>query len=328
MIEIGYAVSSEEHSPSASVKHAERAEEIGFSFIGVSDHFHPWIDRQGHSPFVWSLLGAMAQATERIRIGTGVTCPIQRIHPAIIAQAAATTACLMPGRFFLGVGTGEALNEHILGLRWPPSDIRRDMLEEAVEVIRLLWQGGSQTHRGEHYTVENARIYDLPEQLPEIIVAGSGTKAAEFAARIGDGFWSTSPDSELIETFKNAGGRGMRLGQLTVCFAEDEAEARRTAHEWWPNTSIPGQLSQDLPTPKHFEQAAQNVTEDMVADVVICGPDVGRYTERITEYADAGFDHIYLHQIGEDQEAFFRFAETELLPALHDRELVAVDVRS
>src|SRR5919197_3799469 len=184
---LGYALSSEEHPPNELVRYAGAAEEAGFGFALISDHFHPWIDKQGNSPFVWSVIGAIAHATQRLELGTGVTCPLMRIHPAIVAQAAATAAAMMPGRFFLGVGTGENLNEHILGHHWPPADERREMLEEAVEGIRLLWQGGQQNFRGAHYTVENARLYTLPNQPPPIMVAGAGPESAELAGRIGDG---------------------------------------------------------------------------------------------------------------------------------------------
>ena len=201
MPELGYALSSEEHLPNDLVRYARQAEETGFSFALISDHYHPWTDRQGHSPFVWSVIGGIAQATERIRLGTGVTCPMIRIHPAIIAQAAATSAAMMPGRFFLGVGTGENLNEHILGAKWPAPDERLEMLEEAVEVIRLLWQGGYQTHRGKHYTVEQARIYTLPDPLPEIAVAAAQPNAAELAGRIGDALVGVAPDEEVIQNF-------------------------------------------------------------------------------------------------------------------------------
>jgi coenzyme F420-dependent glucose-6-phosphate dehydrogenase len=208
---IGYALSSEEHPPHNLIANARRAEEAGFEFALISDHYHPWIDRQGQSSFVWSVIGAVSQATEKLAIGTGVTCPTTRIHPAIIAQAAATAAVMLPGRFFLGVGTGENLNEHILGDRWPETAERREMLAEAVEVIRLLWKGGQQSHRGRHYRVENARVYTLPDEPPPIMVAASGSNAAELAGEIGDGLVSFSPEDELIETFKSAGGKESRF---------------------------------------------------------------------------------------------------------------------
>src|SRR5687767_3809814 len=205
-MELGYALSSEEHGPRELVEHARAAEETGFTFALISDHFHPWVDKQGQSPFVWSVIGGIAEATEELRLGTGVTCPTIRIHPAIVAQAAATSAAMLPGRFFLGVGTGENLNEHVLGDRWPETEVRQEMLEEAVAVIRLLWQGGQQSHRGRYYTVENARLYTLPEQPTPIMVAAGGPKAAELAGRIGDGFIGTSAERELLATFDRAGG--------------------------------------------------------------------------------------------------------------------------
>ena len=317
MAELGYALSCEEHLPNDLVRNARAAEEAGFTFALISDHFHPWIDQQGQSPFVWSVIGGIAQATERLRLGTGVTCPTIRIHPAIIAQAAATSAAMMPGRFFLGVGTGENLNEHILGDHWPAPDERLDMLEEAIDVIRQLWEGGYQTFRGTYYTVENARIYTLPDEPPAIAVAAGKPGAAELAGQLGDGFVGTSPDAELIETFQNAGGEGKpRYGQLTVCWAETEEEAKRTAHQWWPNAAVKGDLSQELPLPDHFEQASQNVTEDDVAEAIVCGPDPERHLEQLRQYVDAGYDHVYVHQVGPDQKGFFRFYEREIIGKL------------
>ena len=314
MPEIGYALSSEEHPPNDLVRFARRAEEVGFSYAVISDHYHPWLDAQGHSAFVWGTIGGIAQATERLRLGTGVTCPTIRTHPAIIAHAAATAGAMMPGRFFLGLGTGENLNEHILGQRWPAGHVRLEMLEEAIEVIRLLWQGGYQSHRGRHYTLENARIYTLPEELPPIVVAAAKPGAAALAGR-NDGFVGVSPEAELIQTFESAGGAGKpRYGQVTICWAETEEQGRRTAFETWPNAGIKGELSQELPLPAHFEQASQMVTEDDVAESVVCGPDPEPYVEQIQQYAEAGYDHVYIHQIGPDQEGFFGFAEREILP--------------
>jgi G6PDH family F420-dependent oxidoreductase len=321
-MEIGYGLSSEEHAPLDLVRNAVRAEELGFGFASISDHFHPWIRHQGHSPFVWAVVGAIAQATERMRLGTGVTCPTVRTHPAIVAQAAATAACLMPGRFFLGVGSGEALNEHVLGDRWPPAPVRLTMLEEAVQVIRLLWEGGSQDHYGTHYTVEDATIFDLPDELPAIVVAAAGPQAASLAGRIGDGMWSVGPDSQSVDTFdQEDGAEKPRYAQAVMCWADDEAEARRTAHREWPNVAVTGQLTQDLPTPAHFEQAIQMVTEDDLAAAVPCGPDVARHVETLQEFADAGYTHVYLQQVGPDQDGFFRFWERELQPALRKQGL-------
>jgi coenzyme F420-dependent glucose-6-phosphate dehydrogenase len=316
-MQFGYALSSEEHSPRTLVKNARRAEETGFSFALISDHFHPWIDQQGHSPFVWAVIGGIAQVTEHLRLGTGVTCPTVRTHPAIIAHAAATAACMLPGRFFLGVGTGENLNEHIVGEHWPPADIRREMLDEAVEIIRLLWQGGTKSYYGHHYVLENARLYTLPDEPPEIMVAASGSGSAALAGLIGDGLITTSADAKIAEAFSEVGGRDKpRYGQMTVCWAKDEQQARRTAYKWWPNAAIKGELSAELPLPAHFEQAAKMVSEDDVAEAVICGPDPERYLSRIQEYVDAGFDHVYIHQVGPDQEGFFAFCKDELIPHL------------
>jgi coenzyme F420-dependent glucose-6-phosphate dehydrogenase len=317
MFALGYALSSEEHAPADLIRYARRAEEVGFAFALISDHYHPWIGQQGHSPFVWSVIGGIAQAAQRLTLGTGVTCPTMRIHPAIIAQAASTSAAMMPGRFFLGLGTGENLNEHILGDRWPAHDMREAMLEEAVEIIRTLWKGETLTYRGEYYTVENARIYTLPEHLPPILMAAGGPRAAESAGRIADGLITTTPSAELLKRFEGVGGSGKpSYGQLTVCWAQDEAAARHTAYKYWPTAAVRGELSQELPTPAHFEQAAKMVREEDVAEAIICGPDPERHIAGVREFIDAGYDHVYVHQVGPDQEGFFRFYEQEILPKL------------
>ena len=243
-MKIGIALSSEDHGPSELVRQAQMAAEHGFDRVWVSDHYHPWVGAQGHSAFVWSVIGGIA-ATTQLRVGTGVTCPTVRIHPAIIAQAAATSAVMAEGNFFLGVGSGEALNEHILGTGWPEADVRLEMLEEAVEVLRLLWQGGSQSHYGKHYTVENAEIYDLPEAPIPIYMSAFGSKALGVAARIADGYVGTAPEAEII--------------------ADYDAQA---------------------------------------------------YVESIREYGEAGYDELYLHNIGPHHEAFFKFFTDEVRPAL------------
>jgi G6PDH family F420-dependent oxidoreductase len=321
---LGYALSSEEHPPADLARNAAAAEEAGFSFALISDHFHPWIDRQGHSPFVWGVLGAISQVTERLVVGTGVTCPTIRTHPAIIAHAAATAGAQMPGRFFLGVGSGENLNEHVLGDRWPEWDVRAEMLQEAVEVIRALWTGEVTSHRGRHYTVQNARIYTRPPEPIPIHVAASGERMAELAGRIGDGFIGTGPDRPVIEAFREAGGSGPMFGQVTVCWAASEREARRTAHRYWPTAAIRGEATQELPNPAHFEQLAEMVTEDQVAEAIPCGPDPEVHLAKVREYIDAGYDHVYLHQVGPDQTGFLEFARRELLPVLAPGEPVAV----
>jgi coenzyme F420-dependent glucose-6-phosphate dehydrogenase len=312
----GYTLSSEERSPRELVANARSAEEVGFEFLSISDHFHPWVTAQGHSPFVWAVIGAIAASTEQIPVGIGVTCPTTRIHPAIIAHASATTSLLLPGRFFLGVGTGEALNEHVLGHRWPRPEVRLKMLEEAVGIIRDLWTGETVDHRGDFYEVENARLFDPPEEPPPIIVSGFGPMSVELAARIGDGYWGHSPDGDVIEQFEAQGGTGPKYAQLSMCWARDEAQARRTVHEIWPNAGIPGQLSQDLPTWTHFEQAADLVTEDIATASIPCGPDVEPVIESVRQYLDAGYDHLYFHQIGPDQEGFLEFWSDSLQPAL------------
>jgi coenzyme F420-dependent glucose-6-phosphate dehydrogenase len=314
--QLGYTLSSEEFDAPSLVAQAERAEEAGFAFASISDHFHPWVDEQGESPFVWGALGAISQRTERIQLMTGVTCPTTRVHPAIVAQAAATAASLLPGRFSLGVGSGENLNEHILGDRWPPVADRQDRLEEAIEVIRKLWDGKLTSHRGEHFTVENARIYSLPAQLPPLLVAVAGKSSVELAARLGDGLVGTAPVAESVEQFRSQGGEGKpTYGQLHVCWAEDEASAKQLALEQWPNGAIGGSYFLELPLPAHFEEAAESLDEDDIAGSIVCGPDPERHRNAIQEYVDAGYDHVYLHQVGPDQEGFFKFYEREVLPA-------------
>ena len=315
MVEIGYALSSEEHRPSDLVRHARLAEEAGFTFALISDHFHPWIDAQGQSPFVWSVIGGIAEATQKLALGTGVTCPTIRTHPAIIAHAAATAGAMMEGRFFLGVGTGENLNEHVLGDRWPDWDVRARMLREAVDVIRQLWRGEVTSFEGEFYTVENARIYTLPKQPVPIHVAASGPRSVPLAREIGDGLIATSPDKKLVSDFdRGRKGSRPRYGQLTVCWDRTEAKARKTAHRLWPTAAIPGEAGQELPNPAHYEQLAKIVTEDMVAERVVCGPDIDRHVQAIQEFADAGFDHVYVHQVGPDQEGFLDAYASGVLP--------------
>jgi len=313
---LGYALSSEERTPKELVAHARLAEEAGFEFALVSDHFHPWLDEQGQSPFVWSVIGAIAEATERLELGTGVTCPTMRIHPAIVAQAAATSACLMPGRFFLGVGSGENLNEHILGARWPSAEERLEMLEEAIDVLRKLWEGGLVEHRGKHYTVDRARLYTVPDEPPQIAIAAASERPAELAGRLGDALVSTAPDAEVVKAFERAGGSGKRkIGQIHVCFADSREEAIETAFHCWPNAALPGELGQELPLPRYFRQVSSTLTREQVAEKVVCGDDPGAHREEIEKFADAGFDHVYVHQVGSDQEGFLRFYEREVLPA-------------
>jgi coenzyme F420-dependent glucose-6-phosphate dehydrogenase len=317
MVTLGYKLCSEETPPNDLVRFARMAEDSGFSFGLISDHFHPWTDAQGQSPFVWSVIGAIAHATSRLVVGTGVTCPTMRLHPVIVAQAAATSAAMMPDRFFLGVGTGENLNEHVVGARWPSIDVRQAMLEEAIAVIRQLWQGGYQEHHGRFFTVENARLYTRPAEPPPLLVAAAGTRGAELAGRLGDGLVATEPNQELVGRFDAAGGRGKpRYAELTVCWAKDEASARRTAHERWPIAALTGSLTTELALPTHFQGAAKMLDEDAVAETVVCGPDPQRHLDAIAKYEKAGFDHVGVHQIGPDQEGFMRFYAREVMPRL------------
>ena len=310
----GYFLSSEEHNPQALVAQAQAAADAGFEALWISDHFHPWNDEQGHSPFVWSIIGAISQVCD-LPITTAVTCPTIRIHPAIIAQAAATSAELTNGRFRLGVGTGEALNEHVTGARWPVADVRLEMLEEAVDVIRQLFTGESVYHHGTHYTVEDARLYTRPEQPVPIYVSGFGPKAIEVAGRIGDGFITTAPDADVVKAYRAAGGRGPAEAGTKFCWAPTVAEGVATAHRLWANSGLPGELSQVLPSPRHFEQASQLVTKEMTAEAIPTGPDPKPYLEMIEKYAAAGIDTLFVSQMGPDQAGFFDFWTKEIAPS-------------
>jgi len=314
MVKLGYFLSCEEFDPPELVRQARLAEDHGFEALWISDHFHPWLAEQGNSPFVWSVIGAISQATS-LPISTAVTCPTTRIHPAIIAQAAATSAVLTGGKFTLGVGSGEALNEHVVGHRWPSADVRLDMLEEAVEVIRALWTGEVVEHHGRYYSVEHARLYTLPDSPPPLFVSGFGPKSARLAGRIGDGFTCTKPDADLIRTFRDAGGAGkpMQVG-TKVCYGPDEATARETAHRIWRNEALPGELAQVLPTPEHFQQAASLVEPDAMVTPV--GPDAGTHVQALRKFVDAGYDELYVQQIGPEQGAFFDFYASKVIPEL------------
>ena len=321
-VQIGFWISSEEHGPNAMIRAAQQAEAAGFPYVQLSDHFHPWTDRQGQSPFVWSVIAGIAATTKTLTLGTGVTCPIMRIHPAIVAQAVATSALMLDGRFFLGVGTGENLNEHITGAKWPALATRRAMLEEAIDLMRLLFRGGERNFHGRHFTLENARLYSLPEKAPPIYVAAGGPKSAEFAGRRGDGLIATNPDQELVTRFEEAGGAGKpKYIELKVCWGEDAEAARRLTHELWKMGGLGGQLAQELRRPADFEAATELVTVQKSTEHTPVGPDLAPYVDAVKKCADAGFDHIGLHQVGPDQEGFLRFWEKELRPALKERKL-------
>jgi G6PDH family F420-dependent oxidoreductase len=314
-MKIGYFLSCEEFGPADLLAQARAAEEAGFHGLWISDHFHPWNDEQGESPFVWSLIGALSQVTSRMPVTTAVTCPTVRIHPAVLAQATATSAAMLPGRFGFGVGSGEALNEQILGDDWPEADVRLEMLEEAIEVIRKLWTGEAINHNGEHYRVRHARLYTRPSHPPPILVSGFGPKSVDLAARVGDGYCITGPATELISRFRSNGGEGKPVHAGTkVCYGPDEAEARRTVYRIWPNEALPGELAQILPTPEHFEQATSLVTEEMIGESVPCGPDLERHIEMIREHAEAGVDELYVQQVGGGHDEFFAAYARDVLP--------------
>jgi G6PDH family F420-dependent oxidoreductase len=316
-VEVGYFLSSEEFGPRELVRQAGLAEQAGFERLWLSDHFHPWNAEQGQSPFVWSVLGALSEVT-RLPLATAVTCPTVRIHPAVIAQAAATVALQHEGRFTLGVGSGEALNEHILGDRWPVTDVRLDMLEEAIGVIRALLTGEQLTHHGRHYTVEDARLFTVPDQPVPIFVSGFGPKAIKLAARVGDGYMSVMPDADMVRTFRDGGGGDKPAhGGFKVCHAASVDAGVDTAYRLWPNEGLPGELAQVLPTPRHFEQATELVTRELIAGSIPCGPDPEPYVARARAFAEAGYDVVHVQQIGPDQDAFFEFWATEVTPHLN-----------
>jgi coenzyme F420-dependent glucose-6-phosphate dehydrogenase len=316
-VEVGYWLSSEEHTPQDLVRFAVRAEREGYGAAMISDHFHPWVRAQGQSPFVWGVLGAIAQATTTLRVGTGVTAPIIRLHPAVVAHAAATAAVQFEGRFFLGLGTGERLSEHITGERWPAFAERQAMLEEAVEIIRALFRGKNVNHNGAHFRVENAQLFTLPVTPPDLVIAASGPKSAQLAGRIGDGVVAVSPDARLVQAFEAAGGSdGRRIGQLHVCWAETSEHAEKIARAQWPIGGLEGAALSDLARPVDFEQVTASLPDDVVTSGIVCGPDWAQHVEAIARFAAAGFTEVYVHQIGTDQEGFFGFYADEVLPRL------------
>ncbi|MFF3638828.1 LLM class F420-dependent oxidoreductase [Streptomyces sp. NPDC002250] len=316
MPEYGYFLACEEHGPAELIEQARMAEQAGFQALWISDHYHPWNGEQGQSPFVWSMIGALSEAVS-LPIETAVTCPTVRIHPAVLAQAAATSAVLTGGRFRLGVGTGEALNEHILGDRWPPAHVRLEMLEESIQVMRRLFTGEEVNHHGTHYTVENARLYTVPDEPVPIDISGFGPKATSLAARVGDGYITMMPDEEMVTQFRKGGGGAKPVsGGTKVCYGTDRDECVRTVRRLWYNELLPGEMGQVLPSPRHFEQLAELVTEDMVREKSVCGDDVDEHVTALRAFGDAGFDRVYVNQIGADQKGFFDFYRTKVLPRL------------
>ncbi len=322
-MKFGYFLSSEEFTPAELIEQARLAEEAGFDALWISDHYHPWNDQQGQSPFVWSTIGAISQVCE-LPVTTAVTCPTVRIHPAVIAQAAATSAALLNGRFVLGIGTGEALNEHVLGDVWPTVDARLEMLEEAVEVMRRLWtEDGFVSHRGKHYTVDTARIYTRPDTPLPIYMSGFGPEATDVAARIADGYITTSPDKDLLDRFRaNGGGDKPAQVGFKVSYAPTEEEGVEQAHRLWANSGLPGELAQVLPSPRHFEQASQLVTKESTARSVTCGPGADAHLNAFKPYVEAGFDEIYVANMGSHSVDMLNLYRTEILPELRARSLI------
>jgi G6PDH family F420-dependent oxidoreductase len=314
--DVGYWLSSEEHGARALIDDAVRAEASGFRSAMISDHFHPWTPTQGHAPFVWTVIGGIAARTSTLHVATGVTAPIIRMHPVIVAHAAATAAVVLAGRFALGLGTGERLNEHVTGQPWPRPGVRRRMLAEAIDVVRALLAGGQVDHDGLFFRVEHTELFSRPPASPPIWVAVAGRRSARLAAERADGMIAVQPDPRLVDAFEAAGGRGRpRVAQLHVCWAADEADARATAHRWWPIGALPPRLLSELERPADVAAAAALVTEESVAGEVVCGPDPQRHIEAIARFAAAGYTRVYVHQVGPDQHGFMAFYEREVLPA-------------
>jgi G6PDH family F420-dependent oxidoreductase len=318
MVSIGYTIMGEQAGPKQLVADAVRAEAAGFDFLAASDHFFPWLDAQGHSPYTWSVLGAVAQATERIELMTYVTCPTMRYHPAVVAQKAATVQLLSDGRFTLGLGAGENLNEHVRGAAWPPVDIRHEMLEEALQIIRKLLAGDTVTFRGHHLETEHARLWDLPSDPPPIGVAVSGPDSATIAGRYADAMIAVQPEAAYGERFDAAGGAGKpRIGQAAVSYDPDVTAATKRALEQFRWFVGGWDVMAELPSPRSFDAAAQTVREDDITAQIPCGDDVEQHVDAVRKFADAGFTHVALVQVGGDaQDPFFGWAERELLPAL------------
>jgi G6PDH family F420-dependent oxidoreductase len=320
-MKIGYFLSCEEYGPGELVEQAQAAERAGFDGLWISDHYHPWNAEQGHSPFVWGVIGALSQACS-LPVTTAVTCPTVRLHPALVAQAAGTAGRLLDGRFILGVGTGEALNEHILGDPWPTEEQRLEMLEEAVALIRELWTGRVVSWDGRHYRVDHARVYDVPAPPPEIFVSGFGPKSVDLATRIGDGYINTAPDPDLVQRFR-AGSQGKPAhAGAKVAYATTAEEGWDHAHRLWANAGLPGELAQVLPTPEHFEQASRLVTRESTRESVVAGSDPVSHLEQIQRYRDAGYDALYVANMGPHYREMIAFYGEQILPAA--REAIAV----
>ncbi len=316
MAEFGYTLMGEQCGPQQLVADGIAAEAAGFDFLVASDHYYPWLAEQGHSPYVWSVLGAVAHATARARLMSFVTCPIRRYHPAVVAQKAATIGLLSEGRFTLGLGAGENLNEHIVGA-WPHATQRHEMFAEALEIIQALLAGETVHYAGKHYEVPAAQLWDRPDAGVPLAVAVSGEDSMELAVRYADAMVATEPKEELTQAFRDRVGDKPRYGQVPVCYGPDEAACRTLAHEQFRWSGLGWPVNANLPDPRAFAAATASVTEDDVAATVACGPDLDRHVAAVRTFLDAGFTHVALIQIGGDtQEEFLEFARTRLLPAL------------
>lgn len=316
-IQFGYKLMSETTGPRELVRNAKLAEDAGFDFVGLSDHYLPWLESHGHSPFAWSVLGAIAETTERVGIATGLTCPIIRYHPAIIAQAAATIGVMSEGRFTLALGAGERLNEHVVGYGWPPVSHRHEMLREAVEIMRGLWDGGLYSHSGEHYEVESARIYDLPEEPVPIVIGVSGGKSATLAGELGTGIMAVEADASLIKGWQSAGGgEGARYIELSFAYARSEKAGLELAHKYSRFGALGWEVLAELPGVVGFEGATKFVRPEDLKDSIPHGPDAEPYIAEVRKALDAGFDHVVLTGVGPDQAGFIQFFEQILAPEL------------
>ena len=316
MVQVGFKLFAEGFTPKDLVRQAVRAEEVGFDFVEISDHFHPWLDNHRHSGFAWSILAAIAARTERIELATGVTCPFIRYHPAVIAQAAATTAVLSDGRFTLGVGSGERLNEHVVGLGWPPVHIRQEMLRESVEIMRLLWSGGYHSYRGKHLTLEDAQVFDLPDTAPAVAVAAGGPRAARLAAELEAGIFVTEPSAELLSAYTDAGGRGPAYCEVPLAWAHEVEVAAKSAREMFRFGSLGWKVQPELPNPVNFEAATAFVRDDDMLEIFGCGPDPDRHLAVVQQFLDAGYNRLALINAGPDTDGFFDFAQDQLIPRI------------
>lgn len=319
MTHYGYTLMTEQSGPRELVGHAAAAEQAGFDFEVISDHYFPWLDEMGHAPYAWSVLGAVSQVTERVELMTYVTCPIMRYHPAVVAQKAATIDLLSDGRFTLGLGAGENLNEHVVGAGWPAVNVRHEMLEEAVRIITALFDGGYVNFAGDHFRVDSAKIWDLPQNPVPIAVAVSGEQSVQTFAKLADHLIAVEPKAELVSLWDDATGRvhSRKIGQLPVCWGPDRDASVERAHELFRWFGGGWKVNAELPGPSGFAGASQFVTRDDVADSIPCGPDLEAIVKAVRQFEDAGFTDVALVQIGdESQRDFLEVAETELLPAL------------